>query len=310
MSVAETTNWTVLLVDDSPADRKIAAHFINSLRGMTVIEANDGEEALELLERERPDLVVTDVAMPRVDGLALTKSICDKFPEIPTIIMTAVGSEELAVAALKAGASHYVPKRNLKGDLPRTCADVLAILKAQRTQQELASFWVGTRSSFVLPNDVSLIPAVVNHARNIMPGGAERQFDHRVGLALHEALMNAIHHGNLELDSQLREDDDSAYYQLAEERRSLPPYCDRQVYVDLQETQTERRYVIRDEGNGFDPSALHFDPEDPEHLLRNHGRGLLLIRMFVDRVTFNDIGNRITLVQKKEPVEAREAVAG
>ena len=59
-------------------------------------------------------------------------------------------------------------------------------------------------------------------------------------------------------------------------------------------------YVIRDEGPGFDPSTLP-DPRDPSNLERTAGRGLLLIRTFMDEVTFNKAGNQITMVKRAAP---------
>jgi anti-sigma regulatory factor (Ser/Thr protein kinase) len=56
--------------------------------------------------------------------------------------------------------------------------------------------------------------------------------------------------------------------------------------------------TIRDEGPGFDPSSLP-DPTDPENIGKISGRGLLLIRTFMDDVRFNETGNEITLVKKK-----------
>jgi len=58
-------------------------------------------------------------------------------------------------------------------------------------------------------------------------------------------------------------------------------------------------YTISDQGPGFDPSSLP-DPLDPENLLRTHGRGLMLIRSFMDEVRHNDTGNEITMIKRRE----------
>ena len=65
------------------------------------------------------------------------------------------------------------------------------------------------------------------------------------------------------------------------------------------ETRTEATYVIRDEGRGFDPAALS-DPTSPQNLDRLTGRGLFLIRTFMDEVRHNDVGNEITLVKRRD----------
>jgi anti-sigma regulatory factor (Ser/Thr protein kinase) len=120
----------------------------------------------------------------------------------------------------------------------------------------------------------------------------------RVALALTEALLNGIQHGNLELDSRLRQEDEATYHRMAESRRLRYPYRDRRLHVWASLSRREAVYVIRDEGPGFDPAALP-DPTDPAQLERTTGRGLLLIRAFMDRASFNGAGNEIMLRKRR-----------
>ena len=120
----------------------------------------------------------------------------------------------------------------------------------------------------------------------------------RLATAFTEALANAIDHGNLELDSKLRESEDNAYRRLGEERARQPPYCDRRVRVTATLTPSEARFVIRDDGPGFDSSALP-DPTNPENLLKPSGRGIMLMATFLDEVKYNDRGNEVTLIKRR-----------
>jgi anti-sigma regulatory factor (Ser/Thr protein kinase) len=120
-----------------------------------------------------------------------------------------------------------------------------------------------------------------------------------MGVALHEALTNAMFHGNLELDSALRDGDPSQYYRLAAERRGKEPYSARRVHVCLRETAESSQYIVRDEGSGFDVLARRPDPTDASNLHRASGRGLFLIHMFMDDVSFNEAGNEITMVHHR-----------
>ncbi len=120
----------------------------------------------------------------------------------------------------------------------------------------------------------------------------------RIGTALHEAFVNAVEHGNLELHSDLRNDPEGAYQRLGNQRRRQKPYCERKVQVRANLTREEVLITIRDQGPGFDPSHLP-DPTVPENIGKISGRGLLLIRTFMDDVRFNETGNEITLVKKK-----------
>ena len=83
------------------------------------------------------------------------------------------------------------------------------------------------------------------------------------------------------------------------QRRREKPYLTRRVYVTARESPAEAVYVIRDEGPGFDPSQLP-DPTDPSNLDRVSGRGLLLIRTFMDKVHHNAAGNQITMVKRRD----------
>ena len=109
---------------------------------------------------------------------------------------------------------------------------------------------------------------------------------------------NAIEHGNLELDSGLRNDPNGAYQRLASERRRQTPFCDRLVHIRARLSSEEAIITLRDQGPGFDPSVLP-DPTDPENIGKISGRGLLLIRTFMDDVFFNETGNEITLIKRR-----------
>jgi hypothetical protein len=155
-------------------------------------------------------------------------------------------------------------------------------------------------SRFVLDNEIGTIPALVAHLEGDLKrlkAGDETELL-QIGVALREALVNAIFHGNLEVSSSLREiEGGQPYLDLAERRRHEAPYGDRRVRLTATQRRHEVRYHIADEGPGFDPSALP-DPTDISQLERVSGRGLLLIRTFMDEVEHNSVGNEITLVKR------------
>jgi CheY-like chemotaxis protein/anti-sigma regulatory factor (Ser/Thr protein kinase) len=288
-------------VDDAAVDRHRVGKLLSKDHGLTVLSASNGREALDLLMREHADLVLTDMLMPEMDGLQLVEEIRRKFPSLPVILMTAHGSEELAVQALQRGAASYVPKRNLATDLAETIESVLGVASTGRGQQRLLECLINTESNFVLENDPSLIPALIGHLENNLMRMklCDENGLIRVAVALREALVNAIHHGNLELDSRLREQQEKNYYKLLDERRQTEPYQDRRVYIQAKETHQEAIYVIRDEGRGFDPTTLP-DPTDPANLDKVSGRGLLLIRTFMDEVHHNEGGTEITMIKRAD----------
>jgi anti-sigma regulatory factor (Ser/Thr protein kinase) len=157
-------------------------------------------------------------------------------------------------------------------------------------------------TEFILGNDPELIAPLVGY----LEAGLTRMklCDEtgliRVAVALREALVNAMEHGNLEASSALREHGQGEPYRdLLKARRSQEPYFNRRVHVSANESPAEAIYTVRDEGPGFDPSNLP-DPTDPANLEKVHGRGILLIRTFMDEVQHHSNGREITMTKRRD----------
>lgn len=304
-----------LVVDDSKADRLMIGGLLENERDLGVAYATNGVEALDKLESSEVDIVVTDLVMPEMDGLELVAEIRSRFPLVPVILVTSQGSEETAVKALQQGAASYVPKRSLASDLAETVDVVLSSAAQQRVRSELMDSMTRSESLWSLPNDRRLFGPLVSFLQESLAGlglldEAERT---RVGVALEEALVNAAEHGNLEVDSALRSKDRKAYLALVQERLQQSPYKERRIRLEVRLTPEEAVFQVRDQGNGFDPSSLP-DPRDPENLLKVSGRGVLIMRTFMDEAHFNETGNEVTLVKRCVPAaeptpEAREEPA-
>lgn len=291
---------TFLIVDDSPVDRRLAGTVLEKLEGASVVYAGDGLAALEQLSIESPDVVVTDIQMPGLDGLQLVLEVRRKYPRIPVVLMTSRGSEDMAGQALEAGAAGYVPKRRLLQDLAATVERVLSITYIDRQASRVMQRLHHQDSSFVVENELALLLSLATHLRDSVNTiwRCDPVQVLRIGMALEEALVNAYLHGNLELDSELREADENLFQQLSRQRVTQSPYADRRIFVDAQCTPTMFQCVIRDEGKGFNPEQLP-SPFSEDSLERTTGRGLMLIRSFMDEVQFNERGNEILLIKHK-----------
>ena len=285
----------ILIVDD---DRTQAEQFATLLRdaGCDVTLAGNGREATDLLRLKLPDIVLTDLDMPVIDGLELVRAIRREFAALPVILMTAVGSEAVASKALRHGAASYVRKRSVEKEIVRTVGTVLAVARALPAKERAVECLTDGTLAFVLQNDASQIAPVLGLLEQVAsllhPGDPVERI--RIGIALNEALLNAMQHGNLELNSDLRQDDERHFRELGEQRRQQSPYRHRRVRIRATLSCSEALYVVEDEGPGFDPTTVP-DPTDPSNLERIGGRGLMLIRTFMDEVEYNDRGNRISL---------------
>lgn len=105
-----SATWpTLLVVDDEKNSREGLARFLEGLN-YDVLTAEGGEEALRQIEKEKPDIVLTDLRMPGMDGMVLLEKVKAKYPEISVVVLTAYGTVDNAVKAMKMGAFHYLMK--------------------------------------------------------------------------------------------------------------------------------------------------------------------------------------------------------
>lgn len=292
----------VLVVDDSPFDRRLTAGLIDKLEDFSALTARDGVEALAKIDSEPVSIVLTDLQMPTLDGLGLVERVKSRYPSIPVVIMTACGSEETAMEALRRGAASYVPKKSLARDLVDTIRQVLVVAEHKKRRNRLHASIERRTTNVRLENDPDMIDPFIQMSQDDL--SSMNLFDEnarmRIAMALREALANAIYHGNLEVSSDLRQDDEREFYRLAESRRSTPPYANRTVEIRTEIDREGVLYEIVDHGPGFDVAILD-RPFDPEDLMRIGGRGLLLIRTFMDQMIHNETGNRITLIKRARP---------
>ena len=289
---------TILVVDDSAMDRRLATGLLEKEGGYQILIATNGLEALQVLKQQPVDLVLTDLQMDQMDGLELVEAVRADYPLTPVILMTALGSEEIAVRALEKGAASYVAKRRLQQDLLEIVQQVLDNSDENRTQSRLMHRMSRNEFSFVLNNDLSLVHSMVKYLQHTLRCVrlADESDRLRVGIAVEEALLNALYHGNLEVSSDLKETDPNLFEETARQRSLEEPYRNRRIFVDALVSRESASFTVRDEGQGFDPSSLP-DPCDLENLEKPSGRGILLMRSFMDEIIFNERGNEVTLVK-------------
>ncbi len=290
----------ILVVDNSPEDQEQIARIFAGLDDFRVIPATNSLVALEAIEAQSPDIVLFDPSDGSdVDGDFLLR-LRSKFPFVPTIIVATIGNEQLAIHALKSGAANYVPKYLLDDELLSTVRAVLEVSHLQRCRLRMLEQMELFQCEFVLVNDRSLIPPLVSYLQEHFArmGICDESDVTRVGIALDEAFVNALFHGNLGLDSTLREIDNDTYHRLASQRMKEHPYCERRIFVSVRMDRHAAEVTVRDQGCGFNPQDLP-DPTDPANLERVSGRGVLLMRTFMDQVEFSENGTRVTMRKER-----------
>lgn len=300
----------VLVVDDSHVERCLIQGFLVLNADVSVESATDGEDAFNRILKGEPDAVVTDLRMPKVDGLQLVRRMVCEFPHIPVVLVTAHGSESLAMEALESGAASYVPKVEMPGRLLRTVKQVVARSRAARHWEQLMTRATQMCCTFELESDLGLIDSVVGHMQQVMGAMGVLDVNQRlqVGVALHEVLQQAMLRGNLELDEG----------EAAEAARTgfIPPQVvarlhesplvERRVRVEVQVTRSIVTLNIRSEGREF----LMAGSTEQTHVAEKQDdrtRSWLLARCFMDQVEVNAEGNQV--VMTKASVAVANAVA-
>ncbi|WP_027714318.1 response regulator [Desulfuromonas sp. TF] len=106
------STFKVLIVEDSPTMRQLIVFALKRLRGLNIVEANDGVDGLKKLSSEKFDLIFTDINMPIMDGLKLVSLVRNdpNYKNVPIVIITTEGATEDRDRALALGANDYITK--------------------------------------------------------------------------------------------------------------------------------------------------------------------------------------------------------
>lgn len=273
----------ILVVDDSPVNRRLLRDMLE-VSDYQVEEAEDGEAALEVFSKQEFHLVISDVRMPRMNGIELLERIRVQKPRVPVIIVTAFADVETAVEALRLGATNFVQKPFSVKDLSEIVEKCLRSWRVNRGQgdgilhyRKTLEYRLASTTTVIDP----IFQALLEAAHSV--GYPEAEVRLNVYLALSEALANAIHHGN----------------------QGSP---DKEVLARI-EIDRERIFIrIEDQGSGFDPSAVP-DPTEPENLMRTSGRGVFLMRCYMDRVDYLEGGRIVELEKAAKPAPEASAPA-
>ena len=142
-----------------------------------------------------------------------------------------------------------------------------------------------------LPNDAKAVPFVAANLSRIATNDIIMR--QSIELALDEALTNAIFHGNLEIPSSLKERDFNAYYEMAFKRLEEGLYMDRRVEVAFSFDDNQAVFSVTDQGRGFDWRPFL---NEESCCKPPNGRGLKIMQALASSVSFNEAGNRVTLL--------------
>ncbi len=160
------------------------------------------------------------------------------------------------------------------------------------------SGFVQLNTEFVLENDLSLIHPVIEKVlelATLIYGEYDESYRIQLLISLEEAVTNAIVHGNLEISSAWLSDENASQEMLTK-RPHEASFAERRALVAVSMDRRQLSFVVRDQGPGFQVSQVP-DPTAPENIEKAGGRGLMLMRNFMDAVVHNQQGNEVMMVK-------------
>ena len=283
----------ILIVDDDPVVHRLLSVALRA-PDRELVSACDGLEGLGLVTGSHWDLVLTDILMPGIDGMALLERIHALRPELPVIVMTAAGTAEHVVGALRDHAFAWFSKpfavESVRDMVDRAlhnhcCDDDIEIISASPR-------WLGLRLRCKLETATRILQFIREMEHRLPPDEEDA-----VAAAFREILLNGIEHGG---------GNDPA----------------KSVTITYVRAEHALLYYVRDPGKGFSfdqlkHAAISNSADDPlEHVerraqlgMRSGGFGILMTRSLVDELIYNECGNEVLLIKYlKSPAKSPQPV--
>ncbi|WP_051249777.1 sensor histidine kinase [Maridesulfovibrio zosterae] len=131
----------ILTIDDDESVRISIAHYLED-SGYEVLQASNGSEGLNIFRKEEPEVVLLDLRMPEMDGLAVLKTLGQEAPQTPVIVVSGTGSFEDVIATVRLGSWDYIPKpitdlSDLENAVERTRTRARRLVENERYKEEL-----------------------------------------------------------------------------------------------------------------------------------------------------------------------------
>lgn len=270
----------LLIVDDDPFIHQLVQAMCTGT-GWVTDSASNGEEALARLEKGPYDLLLTDILMPGMDGLALLGQLRKRYPGIPVVMMTVNNTPDHILGSLRRDAAAYIGKPFSRDRLLSTLQNALSAEVNDDDIQILSDKpdWISLRIRCLIETADRLTQFLRELPSDLAPDQREQ-----IATAFRELLMNAVEHGG---------------------------HLDPDKTVDLSYIRTARTivYYIRDPGEGFSMDAIAHaavsTPEDPlGHVelrsqmgIRPGGFGLLMTKNFADELLYSAKGNEVIFIK-------------
>lgn len=263
----------ILIVEGNAELRTVLAEALAAL-GHEVVTAPDRSEAVAREDLEDFDLIISDLAEYSDSAVQIVSELKRKRLFVPVVVSSEEAQHAGIVKAFKLGASNYLRKPYDHEELSQIVEKTLGY-KLRFVEDLKVLPYIREHIEFELPSDITLMNGVLHYlVERVAALGVIKPDASNLFIALDEAFVNAVKHGNKHDHNKL-------------------------VRITADLSSKEARFTIEDEGEGFAVDEIP-DPRDPENLFKTSGRGVLLIYNIMDKVEYNERGNRLTMVKRPD----------
>jgi len=289
----------VLIVEDDFPSREFLRSLVK-LEGYEVYSASNGLEGIEAHNKHKPDLIISDIQMPKMDGLEMLKKLRKQKSDAIFIITTAWGSEDYAINALRSGANNYLKKpierKNLLDLLKKYNSLVESRKLAKKAEGEIVESYI----KLEFKTNFQHIPSIVNQLLSEIGDNIDEVDKTNIELGLDELVTNAIEHGNLQIsyNDKYEATENNSLTELYEERMQNPEFANKKIITEFTYNKEWIEWVITDEGKGFDWKTIP-DPTTTGHLMDLNGRGIFITHFLFDEMEYIGRGNKVRIRKYK-----------
>ncbi|MBX3326672.1 MAG: response regulator [Nitrospira sp.] len=285
----------LLIIDPCADTQACIARYVQG-RGFQVTAVPDPVAAMAKIEATAPDIVITDLFVQDGAGLALVKELKARHDPCPVIVMANNASEPQIVEALRGGAADFLHK-------PITEEELAFVLQRARDFLPCNPLNVPGARQFdyelTVDSDPAYIPGIISWLLKMTASSLPPAKRIHIQGALQELLFNAVEHGNLEIQDHEKQKAlaDGCYDQLLIQRLAQARLRNRQVTIRVfhERSDNHLEYRITDEGTGFPWRTVLARSHEMRESDGASGRGILLAKTLFPSLTYNDLGNEVTL---------------
>ena len=284
----------VLVVDDEESLRSLLTRLLER-EGFRPFSASDGEQAIRLFREESPLVVISDIRMPKMDGLTMLTEIRRIDRAAAVILMTGQGNEDILLSALRGGATNFFKKPFSNRELIDEIRRIVGFRLETERSRFFSPYSTAEAKSFVLPVGAASYYSIINQITLQLPILVAPEDILNLKIGIEEMITNAIEHGSLGISFEEKSQaiKEGRLAELVTVRTEEARRAGRKVFIGSRLSLELFEVTIHDQGQGFDWRKL--PAVAPENLLAYNGRGIFLTKIYFDEVEYNEAGNQVTL---------------